>query len=56
MPVHIFGSAANGLGIRDNNDIDVSMSLPLPENSREEKGARVRVTAVKGTNHYVWEV
>lgn len=37
--MHIFGSAANGLGIRDNNDIDVSLSLPLPEDTREAKGA-----------------
>lgn len=39
--VHIFGSAANGLGIRDNNDIDVSLSLPLPDDSRETKGGAV---------------
>jgi hypothetical protein len=36
----VFGSAANALGIRDNNDIDVSLSLEGLEDTREAKGAR----------------
>lgn len=36
--VSVFGSAANALGIRDNNDIDVSLSIAGLEDSREAKG------------------
>lgn len=36
--VSVFGSAANALGVRDNNDIDVSLSLEGLEDSREAKG------------------
>lgn len=36
--VSVFGSAANALGIRDNNDIDVSLSLDGLEDTREAKG------------------
>lgn len=35
----VFGSAANALGIRDNNDIDVSMLLDGLEDTRDVKGA-----------------
>lgn len=48
--VHVFGSAANGLGIRDNNDIDVSLSLPLPDDTRETKGG-VAAGAGAGSHH-----
>lgn len=34
----VFGSAANALGIRDNNDIDVSMLLDGLEDNRDVKG------------------
>jgi DNA polymerase sigma len=37
--VSVFGSAANALGIRDNNDIDVSMLLDGLEDTRDVKGA-----------------
>lgn len=36
--VSVFGSAANALGIRDNNDIDMSMSLEGLGDTREVKG------------------
>ena len=38
----VFGSAANALGIRDNNDIDVSLSLDGLEDTREAKGESCR--------------
>ncbi|KAI8468796.1 MAG: hypothetical protein J3K34DRAFT_386132 [Monoraphidium minutum] len=43
--VSVFGSAANGLGVRDNNDIDVSLSLEGLEDSREAKGEVVEELA-----------
>lgn len=39
--VFVFGSAANALGVRDNNDIDMSMSLEGLEDSRDAKGGRL---------------
>jgi DNA polymerase sigma len=38
--VHLFGSAANGLGVGNNNDLDVCLELQEVGDTREERGER----------------